>query len=246
MAERAYGHCSFDHQYFMGVFTAFAIYADDFADPEAVAHFSRNLAMGIPQLDPVLDRYADHIRTAYDLYPLISANAVISRTCQFMDATYMEGHTKGMRIHPDAARYPWYLRGQAGVAVPYAVCIFPKEVSEDAKPHYQAISDIDSFICLTNDVMSFYKENGAGETCTYVQNRAVTTNKSAPEVFRDLVNDVIDTAARIDRVLSFDRTLYESWRAFLVGYVEFHLRSKRYRLHELGFDGNYRALPPCS
>lgn len=127
IAECCYSHASTELQYFVALYTAFTFYSDDHCatDPEPVGQFAQRFAMGEPQLDPVLDQFAAHIKKAYDLWPLIGANAIISGTLDSMTAAYTEYTTKEMDTIPSATRYPYYLRMHSGVGAVYSFFIFP-------------------------------------------------------------------------------------------------------------------------
>ena len=127
MAECCYNHTSIELQYFVALYTAFTFYADDHSasNPEPIGQFAQRFAMGAPQLDPVLDRFAAHVKQAYDLWPRIGANAIISGTLDSMTAMYTECTTKDMHTIPSAMRYPYYLRTRSGVGPPYSHFIFP-------------------------------------------------------------------------------------------------------------------------
>ena len=141
MAECCYGHTSADHQYFIALYTAFTFYADDHcgADPEPIGQFAQRFIEGEPQLDPVLDRFAAHIKHAYELWPRIGANAVISGTLDSMTAMYIEYTTQDMSTIPAATRYPYYLRTKSGVGPPYAHFIFAKSWRSSVNSYIQII-----------------------------------------------------------------------------------------------------------
>ncbi|OBZ70154.1 Trichodiene synthase [Grifola frondosa] len=237
MAETCYGHASPEHQYFIALYTAFTFYADDHCegDPEPVGQFAHRFTNGEMQLDPVLDRFAAHIKTAYELWPLIGANTIISGTLNSMTAMYIEYTTRSMAISPSATRYPYYLRTMSGVGPPYAHFIFPKTWRASVNSYLQLIPELDYFINCTNDILSFYKESLAGETDNYVHLRAAAERKTPTIVLRELSSEVTNTVRRIKVVTAKDKELAAVWHRFLNGYLEFHIKTPRYRLKELGF-----------
>ncbi|KAM0074413.1 hypothetical protein ACKRZS_013736 [Fusarium odoratissimum] len=54
---------------------------------------------------------------------------------------------------------------------------FPKELCPDISLFLEVVPDISMCIGLTNDALSFYKEEKAGETHNYIHNRAWYENK---------------------------------------------------------------------
>ncbi|KAG8911847.1 hypothetical protein FRC00_005736 [Tulasnella sp. 408] len=225
MAECSYPFCSFDIQYFVALYTAFTFYADDHCedDPEPIGQFAFRFSTGQKQLDPVLDRFAGHLKSAFDLWPLAGANSIVSGTFDSMTAMYLEYTTKDMTIRPQAIRYPNFLRSKSGVGVPYAQFTFPKAWRDSLNSYVQIIP------------LSFYKESLAGETDNYVHLRAAAEEKSPIQILHELSGEVIDTVRRITYVVSPDPELAEIWRQFIHGYLEFHVKTPRYRLRELDF-----------
>ncbi|KAG9028715.1 hypothetical protein FS837_003800 [Tulasnella sp. UAMH 9824] len=86
-----------------------------------------------------------------------------------------------------------------------------------------------------SDVLSFYKELLAGETDNYVHLRAAAEEKIPMQVLHELSEEVIDTVRRITSVASPNPELAYIWQQFIHGYLEFHVKTPRYRLHELNF-----------
>lgn len=128
MAEASYGQPPPpEHIYFVALYTAFAFYADDHCgtDPGPIGQFSRRAAAGEPQLDSVLDRFAEHVKHACDLWPTIAANSIVTGTFDSINAMYLEYTIKDMKVIPGATRYPYYLRTRSGVGPPYAHMMFP-------------------------------------------------------------------------------------------------------------------------
>ncbi|KAG9020869.1 hypothetical protein FS837_007800 [Tulasnella sp. UAMH 9824] len=148
---------------------------------------------------------------------------------------YLEYTIKDMAIRPQATRYPNYLRSKAGVGVPYAQFTFTKAWRDSLSSYVQIIPELDYFITGANDVLSFYKELLAGETDNYVHLRAAAEEKIPMQVLHELSGEVIDTVRRITNVVSPDPELAHTWQQFIHGYLEFHVKTPRYRLHELNF-----------
>jgi hypothetical protein len=89
-----------------------------------------------------------------------------------------------------------------------------------------------SSITFSSDVISFYKEELAGERDNYVHDRARVTNKSIYAVLSDLVREVIESIDRARSILKGEKEK-EVWEKFLAGYVAYHWMTPRYKLQEL-------------
>ena len=83
-----------------------------------------------------------------------------------------------------------------------------------------------------NDILSFYKEELAGETVNYVHLLQVVRRKeSVLEVVHELIEEAVALSDEIDGILIGDaKELWECWK---VGYITYHLCDSRYRLSEL-------------
>ena len=85
---------------------------------------------------------------------------------------------------------------------------------------------------IVNDILSFYKEELAGETVNYVHLlRAVRRKESGIEVVRDLIEEVVGLSEEISALLVGEAK--EMWECWKVGYIAFHLCDSRYKLSEL-------------
>ena len=85
---------------------------------------------------------------------------------------------------------------------------------------------------LFSDVLSFYKEELAGERDNYVHDRALVTNKSITTVLTELVDEIVQSIERARSILKGEKEK-EAWERLLSGYVAYHYTTPRYRLAEL-------------
>ena len=84
-----------------------------------------------------------------------------------------------------------------------------------------------------SDIASFYKEQLANESGTYVQERAAASGKSVSDVLRDTVVETAAAVRNANDALQGAREK-EAWSSFVQGFFCFHFWCKRYRLDELG------------
>ncbi|KAJ7046420.1 hypothetical protein C8F04DRAFT_1387942 [Mycena alexandri] len=54
----------------------------------------------------------------------------------------------------------------------FSCAAFPLAKHPDMSTYVQALPDIDAYLCLVNDILSFYKEDLAGKTINYLSVRA--------------------------------------------------------------------------
>ena len=90
-----------------------------------------------------------------------------------------------------------------------------------------------------SDIASFYKEDLANETGTYVQERALSSGKSVRSVLHEIVGEVAEAVHNVESMLNGAKE-QAAWRSFLNGYFYFHILCGRYRISELGI------FQPCT
>lgn len=135
IAEFSYSHTSYAHQRYVSFITAYLVVADDLGHDniEALGQFVRRHASGQPQLHPVLDRLVLLLRTTHDLYPQVSADAIVANVLDAVAWMYVELQTKEQPVLPAATRYPYYMRVKVGVATGYTHFAFEKEWVDNAE-----------------------------------------------------------------------------------------------------------------
>ena len=79
-----------------------------------------------------------------------------------------------------------------------------------------------------SDILSFYKEELAGETNNYVHLRAAAERLSPLEVLHRLTGEVEDTAKRIREIIGADRELAEIWEMYLQVRRSYRVSMARY------------------
>ncbi|KAI0315084.1 hypothetical protein OF83DRAFT_379926 [Amylostereum chailletii] len=94
--------------------------------------------------------------------------------------------------------------------------------------------DIERFMNLANDVISFYKEEAAHETANYVRATSLVRGLSPVQVLLETVEETVSAYDRVTVMLSGAQThaapLVAAWKAFVGGYLTFHMQSERYLL----------------
>ena len=140
-AETVYGHVPPAHRFYIALYTACVLYAEDLGgnDPEAVTQFARRLISGRKQLCPIFDRLADLLRDAHDYWTDVGADAVISSTLDGLSATSIEYATCGMEVAPGALRYPYYLRTRAGGGPQFTHFMFARSWRETPDSYLQLL-----------------------------------------------------------------------------------------------------------
>ncbi|KAG5734096.1 Trichodiene synthase, partial [Termitomyces sp. T112] len=175
LIELAYHDCTFDEKKQIALYNWYLIYIDDVSSKDISTYiaFQERFIRKLPQLDPVLDRLASVLHAMFDFYPVFFANSIISATFEFVSGTCIEPSVEKLELSSASTRFPWFLRDRTGVAVAFALMLFPKSRQVDYVTCFQVMADMDFWISATNDLLSYHKESIAGETANYISNRAV-------------------------------------------------------------------------
>lgn len=83
-----------------------------------------------------------------------------------------------------------------------------------------------------SDILSFYKEDLAGDTSSYIHARARVTGKSLHDTLSEVAREVVAALERVKKHLG-EGPARDAWDSFERGYVSFHLHNPRYRLREV-------------
>ncbi|KAJ7885896.1 isoprenoid synthase domain-containing protein [Mycena olivaceomarginata] len=232
-----YSHNSFDVKLTFALYAWFFFYIDDCADALSLEDYQRGQLLGRPQSDPALAHYHEILAKIYDHWDPVCANFMVCAAMEFVNGTILENRaeTKELTVMSTAPAWPKYLRAKSGLGPAAACAIFPMKVHPDISAFIQVLPDIDEYTCLTNDVLSFYKEELAGETLNYVHVRSKTTSKPPKQVLMEMVQEVGNLHVRIAATLANHPEALAAWKTFENGFLAFHLAAGRYKLSHLGF-----------
>ncbi|TFK83819.1 terpenoid synthase [Polyporus arcularius HHB13444] len=233
-AETAYGHISPEHLHYVALYTAIILYIDDLGGThlDAIQQFVARFTRGDKQLSPALDTLVDLLRGAHQLWTQVGAEAIIAGTLDAVTAMYIECTTHEMEIKPDATWFPYYLRTRSGICPPYIHFIFMKSWRATSDSYLQMMPYMERWVVGAN--LSFHKEQLAGETKNYIHMRACAEQTTPNNVLRDLCDETLHSDRHILTLAGRDNELVELWQKYVQGTLEFHVNTRRYRLHELG------------
>ncbi|KAM5539460.1 hypothetical protein V8D89_006912 [Ganoderma adspersum] len=235
LAGTIYTHTSPEHQQYIALYTACVVYADDLGSRhvQALAQFSRRVVTGEKQLSPALEVLADLLKQAYNLWPEVGADAIISGTMMAITSMYLECTTGHMTVTPQATWWPNYFRDRTGLPSQYAHFNFMKSWRSTPESYMQLLPYLEFFFNGSNDVLSFYKEQLLGEMANYVHIRATTDEMTPVNTLRLLASETLDCEEKIRLLIGEDRELMTIWRSFEQGTLTYHMKTPRYRLADL-------------
>ncbi|KAI0689740.1 isoprenoid synthase domain-containing protein [Cytidiella melzeri] len=227
-----YGHTRFDVQAQIALFSILGLCIDDFlVSDEALDCFSDRLLSGSPQLDPILDCMVDNLSRMHDFFPPYAAKTIILSAIAFIDATLHDKDNSGTSHHA-ALPYVNFRRMRSGMGEIYHFFIWDKFSFPDVYTHIQSIPEIISYLNFGNDILSFHKEQLAGEKENYIHRRAIVTQKDVDAVLIDVVNEVVEAVDKARAMLVGEREK-KTFEMFLKSYAAFHYMTPRYKLAEL-------------
>jgi len=233
MATIAYGHTHIDVQVQIALFTLLALCVDDLeVGSEALQAFTTNLYTGAPQLDPVLDCLVDNLGHMPEYFLPYASKSIVVATIEFVNATLFDQENTGMVLHDVALPYVEYKRLRNALGGAYGFFVWDRFSFPDISAHIQVIPETMVFLNYANDILSFYKEELAGERDNYIHDRVLITKKDVDVVLTDVVNEVVASVQR-SRVILKGEKEKKTWEQFMAGYVAYHYMSPRYRLSEL-------------
>ncbi|VTT81264.1 unnamed protein product [Fusarium fujikuroi] len=184
------------------------------------AMFHERFCADEKQSIPLLQTSADLMKLTFKYWDPLIANFIVTASLNFLNSNALEARDEFHTIELTKAdrSWAWFLREKDGVGEVYAWFTFPKALFPDISLFLEVVPDLCIWIGLTNDVLSFYKEELAGETHNYIHNRGLRKNPS-----------------KLMRLVLKGREPYlKLLNTHLLGYIAFHKLNSRYRLWEVG------------
>ncbi|KAI3392956.1 hypothetical protein diail_4943 [Diaporthe ilicicola] len=233
MARNAYPHQSYEIQVFICFYTAFLLYMDDTfeGNVEPVRRFVQLFVTGQKQAVGLLDRYAEFLLDMPRIFGTVEANIMLASTIHLVTALLVEHEFENVKLEPSAYKFPYFIRVMSGASEVYTMFIFPPEIP--LKWKLQAQPDCMIYINHGNDILSFYKEELAGDTVNQVSLTAQCLGVTSDVVLGELVEDGAKSHLRLLEILAPHKEALAAYESFALGYVGFHAAIGRYRLHEL-------------
>ncbi|KAB8204801.1 isoprenoid synthase domain-containing protein [Aspergillus parasiticus] len=167
--------------------------------------------------------------------------SIIEFACSCVVENEHHGKIIASRTTPDV---PYYFRQKTGLSEAYAFFSFPETLFPEKAvlPVYlPVISDIERYINLANDLLSFYKECVVGEEQfnyfhSHAKSNRITPVESLRSAATDLTRCIHDVKAALSAYPAFSASVTQVFH----GYVVYHCSSSWYRLSELNLR-NIRA-----
>ncbi|KAK6064484.1 hypothetical protein SCUP234_12993 [Seiridium cupressi] len=225
-----------DVKVYVGLYSWIGLFIDDEGHTKEVEEFQRRFTAGEEQPTLVLRAWADIINECYSYYDPLSANLIVTSSLYFTTMTNLD-HRKefqGRLPAKHAQDYPLYIRDRSGIGEAFALFTFPKAQFPDLSKYLEAVPNMIAYIGFTNYILSFYKEEKAGEMDNYVRTMSMYESKEPILVLKDLATKVFVALDRIRSIMNGKAEYANACDKHEKGYVAFHTLSRRYKLYEIG------------
>ncbi|OLN81001.1 Trichodiene synthase [Colletotrichum chlorophyti] len=237
-------------QGYVGLFTWLVVQYDDIVGQndemvEEAQLFHQRFFRGERQPNNLLEGIATLLREAHDLFDPVMANLLQISVLKFLTSNLLERHDGFQHMPVTAAgeKFPDFYRDMSGMNIAYAVFCYPKEQYPDVGQFLEALPDMARFIDISNDVLSFYKEELGGDTRNYMHNRALATGKPVLTVVEEVNKETIESAQRVSAILKGRGKYEQSWNESVRGYMAMHTTNARYKLKDLGLGEEHPLTP---
>ncbi|KAF8557707.1 terpenoid synthase [Imleria badia] len=224
-------------QIWISLYTACIAYVDDAMEDfplerTKIYRFNERFGRGQAHINGILDALADLLhQVPYLGFQPVSSNLIVTSTLDFVTANILEHETKTMQISSLAQQYATYHRTMAAAPEAFLFAAFPCGIP--VKDYIQAMPEMMLFFNNTNDVLSFYKEELAGETTNRISILAACNKSSKLDALDALVKTTSDGFESAVEILSACPEARETFKKFAAGLIRFHISVGRYRLAEL-------------
>ncbi|KAF9261171.1 terpenoid synthase [Marasmius fiardii PR-910] len=232
IAFTSYSHLPKCNRMHIAIYTAFATALDDIfvENYEHMEGFNERFVKGISQDDPILDGLAQTLFDTSGYHDRVQSNLIVSSTLDFVTSLRIDMDIPEM-TSLSSSSFADFCRKMSGISTAYGMFIYPREIK--LKVYVQCLPHMATYINCMNDVLSFYKEEVAGEEENFASMLAKESSISKYEAIQRIADDVAEADKNILRGLADNQLALDSWQSFKRGYVRFHTSCPRYKLDEL-------------
>ncbi|KAK2007061.1 squalene synthase [Colletotrichum eremochloae] len=149
----------------------------------------------------LLQCFANVLRLTTDFYEPVVANLIVLSALTLVNCNAIELRHDYQTMIPtkETVNWPYCFRDMEGLPEAYTYFCFYRELCSDISQFMPAAPEMGKFINLTNDILSFYKEEKAGEVRNYIHKKAVSLGCSPLAVLESTISE---TALAYNQTLS--------------------------------------------
>ncbi|KAL5496021.1 hypothetical protein ACEPAH_3114 [Sanghuangporus vaninii] len=236
MAVTSYSHLPDESvRIYIALYSGFLVYLDDVFSShiDAIREFVLRFVARQSQQLKVLDDFAALLLEIHRFHNAVACNIILTSTLDYLSSFLIQYDVLGVPMPTSATEYPIFFRRLTGIGNAYSAFIFP--ASMPVHSWIFALPDIAYCVCTLNDILSFYKEDLAGEAEeNLIWLTARNRNVSVYESLCAIANDTVETHNRVLRTLAPSQDAHGAYCNFAWGYYGFYIESERYKLQDLG------------
>ncbi|KAH9949259.1 hypothetical protein B0H21DRAFT_145454 [Amylocystis lapponica] len=234
MAATAFSHISsLDTRVQIALYTTLLVCVDQVMESLPFDRLYDRFFSGVLQTDSdIFGHLSQILMGMWALYPRFAASSILVSTLQFLNATILECQTRDVVLSTKALPFVEYRRALTGISDAYAAFIWEKSRFPDVQVYIGVLPDVRIYLHYVNDILSFYKEELAGETGNYIHDRATVSGSTAHETLREVIDETVAASCRVRDGLG-EGEARDVWESFTRRYIGFHLICPRYRLQEI-------------
>ncbi|KAK1623377.1 hypothetical protein BDP81DRAFT_399398 [Colletotrichum phormii] len=179
------------------------------------------LLVGERQPSALLQVFADVLKSTKRYYDPVVANLIVLSALAFVNSNAIEIHHQYQTIvlSKETVSWPYYFRDKEGLPEVYTYFCFYKEMCPDIACFLSAAPEMGKFINLTNDILSSYKEEKAGEVRNYIHKQALSLNQSPLSILESVILETVVAYNRSRAILNNSHPYEGIWHAYAMGCV---------------------------
>ncbi|OAX32335.1 terpenoid synthase [Rhizopogon vinicolor AM-OR11-026] len=179
-------------------------------------HFNKRFISHQPQGDPAMKAFDAFLREASRHYSPLVSNLITTSILDF--------------ISTKTPLFADYCRLLSGFPTSVVFMIFPPMLP--VQEYIQSMPDLVSIMNLTNDILSYYKEELEGDPTTYVARLAASRGLTKLDVLHEVIDKTAQAHHNILESLKAHPDAYHAYVSFFHGYIQYYF-APRYKLHEI-------------
>ncbi|KAF8634534.1 hypothetical protein AX15_000833 [Amanita polypyramis BW_CC] len=221
---------------FMTAYTALISLIDDyFADkPGPINEFNSRFVRGKAQDHPLLEAFARLLHEFHKYWNPIMADMLQCYSLAFITALAIEYRLQCATIL-NGSQLARVVRNMSGISGLYSLWMFPTNASPDM--FLSALPPMIRIFNHGNDVLSFYKEELAGETSNYISICARVNRTNKLDELKKTVDETVDAYQQVEKLARTFPNVHGTYMLGWAGHLRFYLSLTRYRISEL-FEAN--------
>lgn len=131
------------------------------------------------------------------------------------------------------------MRTRVSYGAAFGYFIFPERIFPEKSclgKYVQTIPILRDIICYTNDIISFYKERILAKVNSFISNISREKAESDLDYLKWLCEHTLSMDNLVQGTLEQEPDIQKAYKAYVLGYIEWHFRVGRYSLDLVGLN----------